>query len=113
MDLLLPDIDKILGLYNAKVVMQVCGNFALKEEFGELTQELNDKRAAEHHKLTEEAHQAIKSEIIRMLEALRAELPSPAKPKTDYDKGWNDGLAIPITAIDDLIKALNLDEEKL
>ena len=56
-------LDEILSQLNAKIVIQVCANFALKDELGELSDELNDKRAKEHQKLIDTAKQQIQALI--------------------------------------------------
>ncbi len=65
-------LDAILDMLNAKIVMQVCGNFALKDEFGELTKEVNDSRAAQHREYIEAAKAAILSQYIAKADVLRA-----------------------------------------
>lgn len=61
------ELEKLIELLNAKIVVHVSGNFALHD--GDIdfatNRELNDERAAMHHKILVEALASIEKIIIR------------------------------------------------
>lgn len=60
-------IDKLLGKLNAEIVIQVCGNFALANELGELPTELNQERADKHHAILAKYKSQLLAEILKAI----------------------------------------------